>query len=213
MNGKDVASHVKNLLKEEIDSLSEQKFQPCLAVILVGEDPASQTYVRAKEKAAKEIGIRSYVHRLPATVTQNELLACIGQMNQDTSIHGILVQLPLPKHIDVQSVIGMIDPNKDVDGFHPTNIGNMQVGNDTFLPCTPFGVMYLLKRYNIDMQGKNTVVVGHSHIVGRPLATMLLNENATVSVCHAYTKNLKEMTRMADILIVAVGKKNLIRAD
>ncbi|UOF90489.1 bifunctional methylenetetrahydrofolate dehydrogenase/methenyltetrahydrofolate cyclohydrolase FolD [Fodinisporobacter ferrooxydans] len=213
LNGKHVAAELQQQLKHDVEKLKLQNITPGLAVLLIGDDPASHTYVRAKEKAAAEVGIYSVVFRMPETVTQQQVIDRIQQLNQDDSIHGILVQLPLPKHIDVRTVIDAIDPEKDVDGFHPVNIGNMQLGKDAFLPCTPFGVLHLLKQYNIDLQGKNTVIVGHSHIVGRPLATLLLNENATVSVCHAYTKNLKEMTRMADILIVAVGKKHLITAD
>jgi methylenetetrahydrofolate dehydrogenase (NADP+) / methenyltetrahydrofolate cyclohydrolase len=213
LNGKAVASRLQEQLKKEVAEMRRMGIQPGLAVILVGDNPASQIYVKAKEKAANDIGIRSVVHRLPDTISQEQLLKTIREFNTDDSIHGILVQLPLPKHIDVKTVIDTIHPDKDVDGFHPINIGNMQLGKDAFLPCTPYGVLHLLKQYNIDLKGKNTVIVGHSHIVGRPLATLLLNENATVSVCHAYTKNLAEMTRMADILIVAVGKKHLIRKD
>jgi methylenetetrahydrofolate dehydrogenase (NADP+) / methenyltetrahydrofolate cyclohydrolase len=213
LNGKAVASQIQERLKNEITRFEGLGIHPTLAVILVGENPASQIYVKAKEKAAREIGIRSIVYTFPETISQEQLLAKIRSCNEDRSIHGILVQLPLPKHIDVQTVIDTIKPEKDVDGFHPINIGNMQVGKDAFLPCTPYGVIQLLKQYQIDLRGKNTVIVGHSHIVGRPLATLLLNEDATVSVCHAHTKNLAEMTRMADILIVAVGKKHLIKSD
>jgi methylenetetrahydrofolate dehydrogenase (NADP+)/methenyltetrahydrofolate cyclohydrolase len=213
MNGKEVAAQVKSELKQEVAKLNREYVQPGLAVLLVGNHPASETYVKAKEKAAAEIGIRSFLIRYPETVSQAELLHRIEQLNQDPQVHGILVQLPLPKHIHVQTVIDTIDPQKDVDGFHPLNIGSMQVGKEALLPCTPFGILQLLKQYNVDLQGKHAVIVGHSHIVGRPMATLLLNENATVSVCHIYTQNLKEMTKMADILIVAVGKKHLITSD
>ncbi|WP_047152939.1 bifunctional methylenetetrahydrofolate dehydrogenase/methenyltetrahydrofolate cyclohydrolase FolD [Aneurinibacillus tyrosinisolvens] len=213
MNGKEVAAQVKSELKQEVAKLNREYVQPGLAVLLVGNHPASETYVKAKEKAAAEIGIRSFLIRYPETVSQAELLHRVEQLNQDPQVHGILVQLPLPKHIHVQTVIDTIDPQKDVDGFHPLNIGSMQVGKEALLPCTPFGILQLLKQYKVDLQGKHAVIVGHSHIVGRPMATLLLNENATVSVCHIYTQNLKEMTRMADILIVAVGKKHLITSD
>jgi methylenetetrahydrofolate dehydrogenase (NADP+) / methenyltetrahydrofolate cyclohydrolase len=213
MNGKELAAQVKSELKQEVAKLNREYVQPGLAVLLVGNHPASETYVKAKEKAAAEIGIRSFLIRYPETVSQAELLHRIEQLNQDPQVHGILVQLPLPKHIHVQTVIDTIDPQKDVDGFHPLNIGSMQVGKEALLPCTPFGILQLLKQYNVDLQGKHAVIVGHSHIVGRPMATLLLNENATVSVCHIYTQNLKEMTKMADILIVAVGKKHLITSD
>ncbi|WCK56623.1 bifunctional methylenetetrahydrofolate dehydrogenase/methenyltetrahydrofolate cyclohydrolase FolD [Aneurinibacillus sp. Ricciae_BoGa-3] len=213
MDGKQLAAQIRDTLKDEVAEYQNQSVQPGLAVILVGNHPASETYVQAKQKAALAVGIRSYLIRFADNVSQGELLAKIAQLNNDPQVNGILVQLPLPKHIDVQTVIDAIDPEKDVDGFHPLNVGNMQVGKKTLLPCTPFGIVKLLKAYNIPLQGKHAVIVGHSHIVGRPMATLLLNENATVSVCHAYTENLKEMTKMADILIVAVGKKHLITGD
>lgn len=213
LDGKAYSVRIKQQLKQEVDAFAKSFFQPTLAVILVGDNAASETYVKAKQKASAEVGIRSVLYRFPTTVTQKELLNVIQQLNDDFKINGILVQLPLPKQIDVQSVIAAIDPKKDVDGFHPLNIGETQLGQDTMTPCTPYGVIQLLKEYGIDLQGKHAVVVGHSQIVGRPMATLLLNENATVSVCHAFTKNLPDMTRMADILIVAVGKKHLISAD
>jgi methylenetetrahydrofolate dehydrogenase (NADP+) / methenyltetrahydrofolate cyclohydrolase len=213
MDGKQLAAQIKSNLKQEVAGFQNQFMRPALAVILVGNHPASETYVKAKEKAALEVGIRSYLIRFEDTVSQTALLTKIEQLNHDPNINGILVQLPLPKHIHVQTIIDAIDPEKDVDGFHPLSVGNMQVGKKALLPCTPFGILKLLKEYKIQLQGKHAVIVGHSHIVGRPMATLLLNENATVSVCHAYTENLKEMTSMADILIVAVGKKHLITAD
>ncbi|WCK54854.1 bifunctional methylenetetrahydrofolate dehydrogenase/methenyltetrahydrofolate cyclohydrolase FolD [Aneurinibacillus sp. Ricciae_BoGa-3] len=213
MSGREVAAEIKGELKQKVAKFNREFSQPVLTVILVGNDPASETYVKAKGKAAAEVGIRSFLIRFPEDVSQAELIHKIEQLNKDPEVNGLLVQLPLPRHIDVQSVIDAIDPRKDVDGFHPLNVGRMQVGKKAFIPCTPFGILSLLKRYKIEIQGKHAVIVGHSHIVGRPMAALLLNENATVSVCHVYTKNLKEITTMADILIVAVGKKHLITSD
>jgi methylenetetrahydrofolate dehydrogenase (NADP+) / methenyltetrahydrofolate cyclohydrolase len=213
MNGREIAAEIKSELKQRVAQFNGQFSQPTLSVILVGSDPASETYVKAKGNAAAEVGIRSFLIRFTEDVSQAELINKIEQLNKDSEVNGILVQLPLPRHIEVQSVIDTINPLKDVDGFHPLNVGRMQVGKKAFIPCTPFGILRLLKRYQIEIQGKHAVIVGHSHIVGRPMAALLLNENATVSVCHAYTKNLKELTRMADILIVAVGKKHLVTSD
>lgn len=213
LDGKQVAFEIREHLKKEVDIFTKQYGSIGLNVILVGNDPASEVYVNSKKKAALEVGIHSKIHRLPSSTTQDELLSLIHKLNQDLTVHGILVQLPLPKSIHVQTVMEAIDPNKDVDGFHPVNVGHLNVGNDSLLPCTPYGVLQLLKRYEIPLQGKHAVIVGHSYIVGRPMATLLLNENATVSVCHAFTQDLPSITRMADLLIVAVGKKHLITAD
>jgi len=186
---------------------------PHLTVILVGDNPASKSYVNGKKKAAAETGISSDVIELAATITEEKLLAAIDELNQDPSVHGILVQLPLPDHIREQHIIEAIDPNKDVDGFHPVNIGRMMTGVDTFLPCTPYGIITMLKSKNITITGKHAVVIGRSNIVGKPVGQLLLNENATVTYCHSKTQDLKSFTTKADILIVALGTPNVITAD
>ena len=184
-----------------------------MAVVLVGEDKASQTYVRAKEKACNEYGIKSVAHRLSENTTQNELLALINVLNLDDSIHGILVQLPLPKRIDTNVVLAAIDPRKDVDGFHAVNVGKLVSGLDGFVPCTPLGVMEILKEYGIDVAGLNAVVIGRSNIVGKPMANLLLNASATVTVTHSKTKNLKEICKNADLIVAAIGKPFFLKAD
>lgn len=213
INGKDLSMRLKAEMKEEIVSLRERGITPHLTVVLVGNDPASRSYVNGKNKASNEIGMSSEILELPESVSEMELLEIIHRLNQDNSVHGILVQLPLPKQINVQHVIEAIDPNKDVDGFHPINIGKMMTGEDTFLPCTPYGILTMLKSKNISIEGKHAVVIGRSNIVGKPVGQLLLNESATVTYCHSKTKDLKAITKLADILIVAIGRPNVITKE
>ena len=213
LDGKAVSLKVKESVKVRADELKKFGIEPTLAVVLVGEDKASQTYVRAKEKACNEYGIKSVAHRLSENTTQNELLALINVLNLDDSIHGILVQLPLPKHIDTNVVLAAIDPRKDVDGFHAVNVGKLVSGLDGFVPCTPLGVMEILKEYGIDAAGLNAVVIGRSNIVGKPMANLLLNASATVTVTHSKTKNLKEICKNADLIVAAIGKPFFLKAD
>ena len=213
LDGKAVSLKVKESVKVRADELKKFGVEPTLAVVLVGEDKASQTYVRAKEKACNEYGIKSVAHRLSENTTQNELLALINVLNLDDSIHGILVQLPLPKHIDTNVVLAAIDPRKDVDGFHAVNVGKLVSGLDGFVPCTPLGVMEILKEYGIDVAGLNAVVIGRSNIVGKPMANLLLNASATVTMTHSKTKNLKEICKNADLIVAAIGKPFFLKAD
>ena len=213
LDGKAVSLKVKESVKVRADELKKFGTEPTLAVVLVGEDKASQTYVRAKEKACNEYGIKSVAHRLSENTTQNELLALINVLNLDDSIHGILVQLPLPKHIDTNVVLAAIDPRKDVDGFHAVNVGKLVSGLEGFVPCTPLGVMEILKEYGIDVAGLNAVVIGRSNIVGKPMANLLLNASATVTVTHSKTKNLKEICKNADLIVAAIGKPFFLKAD
>ncbi|MFC2746661.1 bifunctional methylenetetrahydrofolate dehydrogenase/methenyltetrahydrofolate cyclohydrolase FolD [Campylobacter concisus] len=213
LDGKAVSLKVKESVKVRAEELKKFGVEPTLAVILVGEDKASQTYVRAKEKACNEYGIKSVAHRLSENTTQAELLALINVLNLDDSIHGILVQLPLPKHIDTNTVLATIDPAKDVDGFHAVNVGKLVSGLDGFVPCTPLGVMEILKEYGIDVAGLNAVVIGRSNIVGKPMANLLLNASATVTVTHSKTKNLKEICKNADLIVAAIGKPFFLKAD
>ena len=213
LDGKAVSLKVKESVKVRADELKKFGVEPTLAVVLVGEDKASQTYVRTKEKACNEYGIKSVAHRLSENTTQNELLALINVLNLDDSIHGILVQLPLPKHIDTNVVLAAIDPRKDVDGFHAVNVGKLVSGLDGFVPCTPLGVMEILKEYGIDVAGLNAVVIGRSNIVGKPMANLLLNASATVTVTHSKTKNLKEICKNADLIVAAIGKPFFLKAD
>ena len=213
LDGKAVSLKVKESVKVRADELKKFGVEPTLAVVLVGEDKASQTYVRAKEKACNEYGIKSVAHRLSENTTQNELLALINVLNLDDSIHGILVQLPLPKHIDTNVVLAAIDPEKDVDGFHAVNVGKLVSGLDGFVPCTPLGVMEILKEYGIDVAGLNAVVIGRSNIVGKPMANLLLNASATVTITHSKTKNLKEICKNADLIVAAIGKPFFLKAD
>lgn len=213
LDGKAVSLKVKESVKVRAEELKKFGVEPTLAVILVGEDKASQTYVRAKEKACNEYGIKSVAHRLSENTTQAELLALINVLNLDDSIHGILVQLPLPKHIDTNTVLATIDPAKDVDGFHAVNVGKLVSGLDGFVPCTPLGVMEILKEYGIDVAGINAVVIGRSNIVGKPMANLLLNASATVTVTHSKTKNLKEICKNADLIVAAIGKPFFLKAD
>lgn len=213
INGFDVAKQVRNELKVDVQQLKDQGILPQLTVILIGDDPASHSYVKGKEKASKEVGIASNIIRLESTVSEALLLEKINELNQEETVHGILVQLPLPSHIDEQKIIEAISPHKDVDGFHPNSIGRMMIGQDTFLPCTPYGIMTLLHSKNIQIAGRNAVVIGRSNIVGKPMGQLLLNEHATVTYCHSRTKDLRAFTKEADILIVAIGKEHAIDAS
>ncbi|GIQ70679.1 bifunctional 5,10-methylene-tetrahydrofolate dehydrogenase/5,10-methylene-tetrahydrofolate cyclohydrolase [Xylanibacillus composti] len=213
INGRAVRDEILAGLQQDIETLKQQGVQPGLAVVLVGDDPASKQYVGMKAKKSKEIGMYSEVHALPSTTSQEELLTLIGQLNESDKIHGILVQLPLPPHIDEKAVIDAIRVEKDVDGFHPVSVGNMVIGDDCLLPCTPAGIIELIKRTGTAIAGKHAVVVGRSNIVGKPVALLLLRENATVSICHSKTADMKEMTRQADILVVAAGRPGLIPGD
>ena len=213
LNGKEVSQRIKDELKEEVKKLKNDNIVPGLAVIIVGDDPASRVYVNSKKKACEEIGIYSQEYALPENTTQDELLDLVEKLNGDTKINGILVQLPLPSHIDEEAVINAISPKKDVDAFHPVNVGKIMIGNYDFLPCTPAGVMELIKESGIDISGKECVVVGRSNIVGKPQAMLLLHQNGTVTICHSRTKDLAEKTKNADILIAAVGKPNFITGD
>ncbi|MDD2382798.1 MAG: bifunctional methylenetetrahydrofolate dehydrogenase/methenyltetrahydrofolate cyclohydrolase FolD [Sulfurospirillaceae bacterium] len=213
LDGKALSDTIKIELKKESMALNEKGITPGLAVILVGDDAASQTYVKMKEKACDATGIYSIIHKMPSTISQTKILEIIQMINQNPNIDGVLVQLPLPKHIDTTKIIEAIDPKKDVDGFHPFNVGRLVSGLDGYVPCTPLGVMRLLKAYNIDPKGLDACVVGASNIVGKPMMNLLLNAFATVDICHIYTKNLKEHTKKADLVIVGVGKINLITED
>ena len=217
IDGKQVAAEMRAELKEKVVELKTQGVTPGLAVVLVGEDPASRSYVTAKERACEEIGIFSDDNRLPAETTEEDLLALIDKINTDPKINGILVQLPLPKHIDEDKILLAIDPAKDVDGFHPVNVGKMVVGQDAYLPCTPHGIIQLLIRSKVKLEGAEVVIVGRSNIVGKPIANMLIQKaptgNATVTVCHTRTKNIAEHVKRADIIIAATGWPNTITAD
>jgi len=217
IDGKQTASDIRAELKAEVASLKTKNIVPGLAVILVGNDPASKSYVTAKEKACEEIGIFSDDNRLPADTSEEDLLALVEKMNNDPKINGILVQLPLPKHIDESKVLLAINPEKDVDGFHPTNIGKMVAGEKAFLPCTPNGIIQLLKRSGVKTDGAEVVVIGRSNIVGKPIANMLIQKsdtgNATVTICHTRTKNIAAHTKRADIIIAAAGRPNTVTAD
>lgn len=213
INGKDLSSELKLMMKTEVQQLRQQRIIPHLTVILVGDDPASRSYVNGKKRASEEIGMESEIIELPASISEKDLLQIIEGLNNNELVHGILVQLPLPKHINVQLVIEAIDPRKDVDGFHPVNIGRMMTGQDTFLPCTPYGIITMLHSKGIEIAGKHAVIVGRSNIVGKPVGQLLLNENATVTYCHSKTNNLQSITKLADILIVAIGKPRVITGD
>ena len=213
IDGKAVSEHVKQRIAQETAQLKQQGITPGLAVILVGEDPASQIYVNSKERACAQVGFYSEKHTLPADTSMEPLLALVDRLNKDPKIHGILCQLPLPGHLDETAVIHAIAPEKDVDAFHPVNVGRIMIGDFDFLPCTPAGIMEMLAYENIDIEGKHCVVVGRSNIVGKPMAMLMLHKNATVTICHSRTKNLADYCRSADILIAAVGKANFITAD
>lgn len=213
IDGKQISKQIKDELKEEVERLSAAGKTACLAVIQVGNDPASSVYVRNKKKACAYIGIQSKAYELPEETTEEELVSLVEELNRDDEVNGILVQLPLPGHIDEDRIIRTISPDKDVDGFHPVSVGRLWIGEKGFLSCTPAGIIQLLKRSGIVIEGKECVIVGRSNIVGKPMAALLLRENGTVTVAHSRTKNLKEVTKRADILIVAIGKKQFITSE
>ncbi len=213
IDGKKIAAEIRKELAEEVAALRKDDKVPGLAVVLVGEDPASQTYVRMKEKACQEVGLHSEVHRLDESTTQEELLDLIQNLNNDDAIHGILVQLPLPDHIDERIAIENISPDKDVDGFHPQNVGDLLTGSPRFVPCTPKGVMVLLERSGVELKGKRAVVVGRSNIVGKPVFHLLLDQHATVTVCHSRTQDLAGEVRRADVVVVAAGRPEMVTGD
>ena len=213
IDGKQISLDIKNELKEKVAKYKEQGIEITLAVVKVGNDPASAVYVRNKEKACEYVGINSKTLALPEETTEEELLNVVRELNEDKNVNGILVQLPLPKHIDESKVLLTIDSTKDVDGFHPVNIGKMVIGEDTFLPCTPAGIIEMIKRTDIDIEGKECVVIGRSNIVGKPMAMLMLKENATVTIAHSRTKDLKEVTKRADIIVAAIGKAKFVTAD
>jgi len=213
LNGKELAQQLRNEMKDDVVALQNKGITPQLTVILVGDNPASMSYVNGKKKASAEVGIDSNIINLSADITEKTLLEEIDKLNEDPTVHGILVQLPLPDHIQEQHIIEAISPQKDVDGFHPINIGKMMTNQNTFLPCTPYGIMTILESKSIQVEGKDAVVIGRSNIVGKPIGQLLLNANATVTYCHSRTKNLKDYTQNADILIVAMGKPHVIDAS
>ncbi len=213
IDGKRISQEIKDELKEEVAALKAQGIEGSLAVIQVGEDPASSVYVRNKKKACEYIGIHSLSYELPEETTEEELLDLIASLNENDAVNGILVQLPVPKHIDADKIIRAISPEKDVDGFHPMNVGRLVIGEKGFVSCTPAGIIQLLKRSGIEIAGKNCVIIGRSNIVGKPMALLMLQENATVTVAHSKTTDLKAVCKTADILIVAIGKKQFITAD
>lgn len=210
IEGKKISDQMRTEMVEEVASLKSRGVVPGLAVILVGEDPASKVYVGSKEKACQQLGIYSEVHRLAEQTSEGELLALIQKLNEQSTINGILVQLPLPKHINEKAVIDAIRVDKDVDGFHPESVGNLTIGDDSLLPCTPAGVIELIKRSGVEISGKHAVVIGRSNIVGKPVAMLLLRENATVTICHSRTANMESIAKQADILVVAIGKAKAI---
>ena len=213
IDGKAISLAIKDQLKEKLAEYTIKGIDITLAVVKVGNDPASAVYVRNKEKACEYVGINSRTLALPEETTQEELLNIVRELNEDDTVNGILVQLPLPKHIDESEVLLAINSTKDVDGFHPVNVGKMVIGEDTFLPCTPAGIIEMLKRSDIDIEGKECVVIGSSNIVGKPMSLLMLKENATVTIAHSRTKDLKEVTKRADILVAAIGKPKFVTAD
>ncbi|MBR5614316.1 MAG: bifunctional methylenetetrahydrofolate dehydrogenase/methenyltetrahydrofolate cyclohydrolase FolD [Clostridia bacterium] len=213
LSGKTVSARIKEKLKKEIEELKTQGVLPGLAVIIVGEDPASKVYVGRKEAMCQELGMHSEKFALPEETTQEELVALVEKLNCDEKIHGILVQLPLPKHLDEKAVINTIRPEKDVDAFHPVNVGKIMIGDYDFVPCTPAGIMELIAESKVEVEGKTCVVIGRSNIVGKPMSMLLLHKNGTVTTCHSRTKNIKEITKTADILVAAVGRANFVTED
>ncbi|MBO2945111.1 bifunctional methylenetetrahydrofolate dehydrogenase/methenyltetrahydrofolate cyclohydrolase FolD [Paenibacillus sp. F411] len=213
ISGTQVSQEIRESIKEEVKELAGKGVTPGLAVVLVGEDQASQVYVRNKAKACETLGFYSEVHRLEASTSQEELLALVDKLNHNKQIHGILVQLPLPKHIEEKAVIDAIAVEKDVDGFHPVNVGNLVIGEDSLLPCTPAGVIELIKRTGLTLEGKHAVVIGRSNIVGKPVSLLLQREHATVTMCHSRTANMQEIARQADVLVVAIGIANKVDAS
>ena len=213
INGRELADQMQAEIQKDVEKMTQQGIQPGLVVLLVGENPASQTYVRNKERAAAKIGILSKVEKLPETISEEELLAEIDKYNQDSRFHGILVQLPLPKHIDEEKILLAIDPKKDVDGFLPMNLGRLFVGKPEMIPCTPYGIMKMFEAYDIDLTGKRAVVIGRSNIVGKPMAQLLLMKNATVTIAHSKTEHLAEVAKEADILVVAIGRGHFVTKE
>ena len=213
IDGKVISAHIKQQVKAQVDELKAKGTEPCLAVIIVGDDFASRTYVNNKKRTCEEVGIKSLEFALPAETTQDELLELVEKLNADSSVNGILCQLPIPKHIDEKVILNAIKPEKDVDAFHPVNAGHIMIGDCVLKPCTPAGIMEMLKYEGIDVAGKNCVVIGRSNIVGKPMAMLLLAASGTVTVCHSKTRNLAEITRSADILVAAVGKAKFVTAD
>ena len=213
INGKEISSQIKEEVKAQVAKLAEEGTSDCLAVIQVGDDPASSVYVRNKKKACEYVGIKSLSYELPESTTEEELIALVHELNERRDVNGILVQLPLPKHMDENDVLLAIDPKKDVDGFHPQSVGALSIGLPGFVSCTPAGIIQLLKRSGISIEGKHCVIVGRSNIVGKPMALLMLRENATVTVTHSRTKDLASYTRQADILIVAMGKRQFITSE
>ncbi|REJ10534.1 bifunctional methylenetetrahydrofolate dehydrogenase/methenyltetrahydrofolate cyclohydrolase FolD [Halobacillus trueperi] len=211
--GKQLAEDLRQEMKEEVSALHTKDIRPKLVVVILGEDPASMSYVKGKQRASEKIGMDSDLIELPVETSERELLDLIEKLNQDPTVHGILVQLPVPDHISDQKIIEAIHPEKDVDGFHPANVGKMMTGQDTFFPCTPYGILVMLKRADITLEGKHVVIIGRSNLVGKPVGQLLLNENATVTHCHSRTNHLQSHTKQADILIVAAGKPSLISAE
>lgn len=213
INGKEISKEIRSQLEKEVAELTGKGMKPGLAVILVGNNQASRTYVTSKQKSCRAIGMESILIELPEDTSENVLLGKIEELNKDDSIHGILVQLPLPDHIAEEKVIETISTEKDVDGFHPVSVGKMMTGQDTFLPCTPFGIMKMLEYAGIDIEGKHAVVIGRSNIVGKPMGQLLLNKNATVTYCHSRTKDMQKYTQDADILVAAVGRAKMVKAE
>lgn len=213
LNGKEVSARIKDELKDKVTELKKDGIFPGLAVVLVGNDPASRVYVNSKKKACEFIGIESFEFTLPEDATEQQLLELVYKLNSDKQVNGILVQLPLPKHINEENIINAINPSKDVDAFHPANVGRIMTGNPIFLPCTPAGVMELIHESGIDVKGKECVVVGRSNIVGKPQAMLLLAEHGTVTICHSRTVNLEEVCKRADILVAAVGKPEFVKGN
>ena len=213
IDGKEVAKKTRENLKKEVEELKEKKIIPKLTVIMVGDNPASKVYVKNKSKACNEVGVEYEEYFLDSSITQKELIELIEKLNKDDSVNGILLQSPLPAHLDINEAFRTIDYNKDVDGFHPMNVGKLTLGQDTFVSCTPYGVMRMFEEYNIDLCGKNVVILGRSNIVGKPLTQCCLNKNATITVCHSKTQNTKKITKEADIVISAIGKAKFITED
>jgi len=213
IDGKAIAAKMRGKIADGVQALKTKGIKPGLAVVLVGDDPASRVYVTMKEKACHEAGIFSAEHKLPAGTSEAELLALVEQLNHDPKIHGILVQLPLPAHIDTDKVLEAISPLKDADGFHPYNVGRLSIGKPLFQPCTPYGVMVMLEETGVDLNGKDVVVIGRSNIVGKPIAMMCMAKNATVTVCHSRTRDLADVVRRADVVIAAVGRPQMIKGD
>ena len=213
LDGKELSKKIRKELKAEVEELKLKGINPKLAVILVGDDSASQVYVKNKSKACEKTGIDFEEYIFDANITEKELLDTIEKLNNDDSVHGILVQSPVPKHIDANKAFGTISPEKDVDGFHPINVGNLSIGKDCFISCTPYGIVKILEEYNIETEGKEAVILGRSNIVGKPMIQCMLNKNATVTVCHSRTKNIEEITRRADILIAAIGKAKFVKEN